>query len=92
MESAKLMRFRPDTKKKIVLITDGDYNAGVPVGHAIAYTKLNGIELHILLLAQPEHTPIASVYERYKDDAEWIIISKKADLDAALLTIIEGDS
>ena len=91
VESVKLMRFLPDPRKDIVLITDGDYNAGVPVGHAISYARLNGINLHIMLLALPEHTPIASIYEKYREDADWIIVSRKAELDAALLSMVEGE-
>ncbi len=90
VESVKLLRSIKDSNKRIVLVTDGDYNIGVPLGHSLLYARSMGVETSILLLGSIASSALGKFHTRYKEYAEWVEISNKRELLAGLLKHVEG--
>jgi uncharacterized protein (DUF58 family) len=91
IEAIRLLRPLPDADKSIMLVTDGDYNIGVPLSYAIEAAYLNNIRLIILHIGDPQTTKIGSLVEQYSGKTEWITVRSRSELNDALLGVVSEE-
>jgi uncharacterized protein (DUF58 family) len=87
IEGIRLLRPLPDAEKNLVLITDGDYNIGIPLPYAIEAARLNDIKLHIVHIGDPSETKLGPLHEPYAEKAEWHIVQDRGSFMDSLLSI-----
>ncbi|MCE4627646.1 MAG: VWA domain-containing protein [Desulfurococcales archaeon] len=92
VEAVKVMRALHDHKKVVAVITDGDYNMGVPLEYALSYAKQSGVDLYIFVIGQIEETQLAGPYHQYKDIAHWVEVGSYEDLTSGLVKLVGGVS
>jgi Mg-chelatase subunit ChlD len=92
IESVKLLRplrYYPD--KKVIVVTDGDYNMGAPLENAIVYARSSGVKVAFITIGALSQVKIASTLESLKEDklVDWYHVQGKTDLYSKLFQVSE---
>ncbi len=89
VESVKLLRRTYTSKKKIIIISDGEFNTGIPIEHASLYARNKGIDVHYVTVGAPQQVKIKGILRELTDRKllEWNHANSKNALISLLLSI-----
>ena len=85
VESVRMLYGIHDPDKRIILVTDGEYNTGVPLEHAVVLALNSGIRLIVVLIGDIEEARIGEIRDKFGDSIEWHSVSSRSGLLSALM-------
>ena len=88
VESVRMLYGIHDPDKRIILVTDGEYNTGVPLDHAVILALNSGIKLIIVLIGDLEEAKIGEAREKFGDSIIWHSVSSRGGLISSLMKAI----
>ena len=85
VEGVRMLRPLQARDRRIVLVTDGEYNMGVPLEHAIVYALNSGMRLDMVVIGGLEGARLAEVGRQFGESIHWWPVKSKGELYQALL-------
>lgn len=89
VESVKLLRRTYTSKKKIIIISDGEFNTGTPIEHASIYARNMGVDLHYVTIGALQQVKIKGILRELTERKllEWNHANTKSSLISLLMNI-----
>ncbi len=92
VESVKLLRRTYTSEKKIIIISDGEFNTGTPIEHASLYARNMGIVVHYVTVGALQQVKIKGILRELTDRKllEWNHANSKNLLISLLMNVSKG--
>ncbi|MEB3788939.1 MAG: VWA domain-containing protein [Desulfurococcales archaeon] len=91
VESVKLLRRTYTSEKKIVVISDGEFNTGTPIEHASLYARNMGVWVHYVTIGALQQVKIKNILLELTERKllEWNHANSKNSLISILMNILK---
>ncbi len=89
VESNKLLRNVRLGKKRIIVISDGELNAGIPLEYAVLYAKNTGTEVYYITIGAIQQVKIRELLNRLsqRNLITWIHASSKKEFISQIIKL-----